>query len=126
MATAFANVSVASDEQFEGDAPGTPPRALSAPPLKVKWGFDYGLPIGFTAGATGRFVDDFPVRWGPFIGSVDSYSVLDLRRGNILPGLPSFHADVTAKNVLDNDHREFVGAPALGRMIIARLTVDLP
>ena len=34
--------------------------------------------------------------------------------------------NVTAKNVLGTEHREFVGAPALGRMVVARLTYELP
>jgi hypothetical protein len=33
---------------------------------------------------------------------------------------------VTAKNVLGHKHREFVGAPALGRLVIARRTYELP
>jgi len=125
-ATAFANVSMASDDKFHGDEPGGLQAALGAPTFKAKWGFDYGLPNGFSAGATARYVDDFPVRWGPFVGQVDSYAVLDVRVGNALPGLPASHVDLLAKNVLDNDHREFVGAPALGRRIMARFVFELP
>ena len=33
---------------------------------------------------------------------------------------------VTAKNVLGHEHREFVGAPALGCMVTARLTYEHP
>jgi len=127
VTTTFANLSVASDDQFgEDDAEDGLQAALSAPAFKGKGGFDHGLPVGFSAGATVRYVDDFPVRWGPFIGSVDSYTVLDLRVGNTLPGLPGFRIDVAAKNVLDNDPREFVGAPALGRRLVTRLVFELP
>lgn len=124
-AVAFTNVSVTTDDAFNDDGPGSLQAALSAPAFEVNGGFDYGLP-GFSAGATARYVDDFPVRWGPFLGTVDSYALLDLRIGNALPGLPRVRVDLAAKNVLDNDHREFVGAPALGRRLLTRLVFDLP
>ncbi|MEF8815948.1 MAG: hypothetical protein V5A58_04105 [Salinibacter sp.] len=42
------------------------------------------------------------------------------------PALSGLSVGVTAQNVLGIDHREFVGAPALGRIVIARLTYRLP
>jgi len=33
--------------------------------------------------------------------------------------------DVTAENVFNNEHREFVGAPQIGRLILGRVTYEL-
>lgn len=129
--TIFANTSVVSDDFFALDGPDRPgpPRrtgvALNAPSFKVKGGVDYGLPQGLSVGATVHHVDDFPVQSGPYTGTVDAYTLLDLRVGASIPAVPGLSVNVTAKNVLDTDHREFVGAPALGRTIIGRLTYEL-
>ncbi|MCS4048996.1 hypothetical protein GGP87_000781 [Salinibacter ruber] len=71
-------------------------------------------------------VDDFPVRFGPYTGTVDAYTLLDVRLRSSLPAVPGGSVNVTAQNVLGNAHREFVGSPALGRMVVARLTYELP
>ena len=34
---------------------------------------------------------------------------------------PGMSIDVTVQNLLDNEHREFIGAPLLGRLALARL-----
>ena len=122
--TVFATTSVVSDDSFEGD--GRRDIALNAPAFKVKGGVGYGLPRGMTLGATAHHVDGFPVRFGPYAGTVDAYTLLDVRLRSSLPSVPGLSVNVTAQNVLGTDHREFVGAPALGRMISARLTYELP
>lgn len=124
-ASVFANVSLVTDDRFDGDASGSTV-ALNAPSSSVKGGIDYGLPAGVSVGATAQFVDAFPVRWGPYIGAVDAYTRLDLRAGYQVPAVPGLRVDVAAKNVLGAEHREFVGAPEIGRMVIARLTYELP
>ena len=120
----FANVSLVSDDRFGGDASG-PTVALNAPSSSVKGGVDYGLPAGFSVGATAQYVDGFPVRWGPYIGGVDTYTRLDLRAGSRVPAVPGLRIDVSAKNVFGTEHRAFVGAPEIGRVVIARLTYEL-
>ena len=129
---AFANVSVVSDDFFDNeelDEENTSlSLALNAPSFKTKGGFDYRLAgTGFSFGATGNYVDGFPVETGPYVGEVDSYFLLDARLGyefaNSIPGLS---ANLTAKNLLNNEHREFVGAPELGVMLMGRLTYELP
>ncbi|PSQ83642.1 MAG: hypothetical protein BRD30_12695 [Bacteroidetes bacterium QH_2_63_10] len=121
--TAFANVSYASDDSFTSADPDV---ALSSPSFKLRGGVDYGLPAGFSVGATAHYVDAFPVRAGPYVGTVDSYTLLDVRLRSTVPSVPGLSANVTAKNVLGNEHREFVGAPALDRMLTVRLTYELP
>lgn len=122
--TLFGTTSVVSDDSFAGAGAGD--IALNAPAFKASGGVDYGFPRGITFGATAHYVDDFPVRFGPYEGTVDAYALLDVRLRSTIPSVPGLSVNVTAKNVLGNDHREFVGAPALGRMVIARLTYDLP
>ena len=121
--TTFASASYVSDDYFASTGPDV---ALNAPSLKLRGGVDYGLPAGLSAGATVHYVDAFPVRTGPYVGTVDSYALLDVRLRSAVPSVPGLSANVTAKNVLGNEHREFVGAPALSRMLIARLTYEFP
>ena len=127
----FGNTSVVSDDSFTGDRSFASDRteeiALNAPAFKVKGGLDYRLPrLDASIGATAHYVDDFPVRFGPYLGTVGSYALLDARAQVAVPSVPGLEVNLTAKNVLGNDHREFVGAPALGRMVVARLTYELP
>lgn len=122
--TIFGNTSVVSEDSFEGDAVGN--IALNAPAFKAKGGVDYGLPAGFSVGATIHHVDGFPVRSGPYVGDVAAYTLLDVRAAYNIPAVPGLRLTLTGKNVLDNRHREFVGAPSLGRMLIGRLTYTLP
>lgn len=129
-ATVFGNVSFVSDNFFsneELDESDTSLNlALNAPAFKVKGGFEYGLPAGFSVGATAEYVDSFPVRSGPYVGTVKSYTLLDLRTTYDIPAVSGLSLSVTAKNALDNKHRQFVGAPPMGRMIMGRLTYELP
>ena len=128
--TAFGNVSYVSDDFFDNEeldeTDTSLSLALNAPAFKTKGGFDYGLPAGFSVGATVHYVDGFPVRSGPYVGDVQSYTLLDVRAAYNVPAVPGLSLTVTGKNVLDNRHREFVGAPPLGRMLMGRLTYELP
>ena len=126
----FANTSIVSDDFFDNEELDEDNTALSvalnAPSFKAKGGFDYRAENGFSFGATGHYVEGFPVETGPYVGSVDSYFLLDLRAGYKMPSVPGLRLDLTAKNVLNNEHREFVGAPELGATIFARATYTLP
>lgn len=127
----FGNVSVVSDDFFDNeelDEANTDLNvALNAPTFKARGGFDYRFDdAGVTVGATGHYVDGFPVRSGPYVGEVEPYFLLDLRAGYSVPFTAGLRFDVTAKNVLDNEHREFVGGPELGLMLMGRLTYELP
>jgi len=74
-------------------------------------------------GASGEYVDGFPVQSGPYIGDVDSYMLVDASVGYALDNGLRF--DVSAENVFNNEHREFVGAPQIGRLILGRVTYEL-
>jgi iron complex outermembrane receptor protein len=128
--TAFGNVSYVSDDFFDNqeldEADESLSLALNAPAFKTKGGVDYGLPAGFSVGATVHYVDGFPVRSGPYVGDVEAYTLLDVRAAYNVPVVPGLRLTLTGKNVLDDRHREFVGAPPLGRMLMGRLTYELP
>ncbi len=136
----FGNISIVSDDFFNNkdldEANTSLALALNAPKFKAKGGFSYDQPKGIAFGASGRYVQGFPVFSGPYIGGrpapfnddpvtlpgVDDFFLLDVNIGydlyNIAPGL---RVDVSVQNLLDNKHREFVGAPKIGRMAMARL-----
>ena len=129
---AFANVSVVSDDFFDNeelDEENTSlSLALNAPSFKAKGGFDYRFSgVGLSFGASGNYVDGFPVETGPYVGEVESYFLLDAHVGyEFADSIPGLSANLTAKNLLNNEHREFVGAPELGLMLMGRLTYTLP
>ena len=67
-----------------------------------------------------RWVDGFDMD-SPFIGkTVESFMVVDLNIG--WKFAYSTTLNLTIQNILDNEHNEFVGAPKIGRLAIARLT----
>lgn len=121
----FGNVSFISDDFFDNEeldeAGSNLSLALNSPTFKGKFGGSYSVPNSFSVNASGRYVKGFPVASGPYLGDVESYFLLDIGAGydfaNTLSGL---RLDVTVTNVLDDMHYEFVGAPQIGRMALAR------
>ncbi|WP_179862230.1 TonB-dependent receptor [Longibacter salinarum] len=97
--------------------------ALNAPSFKMKSGANFSFNSGWAFGVAGEYVDGFPVQSGPYNGNVDSYFLVDLSAGYAFGNGLRF--DVTADNVLNNEHREFVGAPQIGRLILGRVTYEL-
>ncbi|MCH6574015.1 MAG: TonB-dependent receptor [Bacteroidetes bacterium] len=99
--------------------------ALNAPKNK------YAVKVGYTDAEKGldvdlrlRFVGSFPVISAVFEGTVESYSLLDLNLGYDIPlaGPGRTRLTVSAQNILDEKHREFVLAPEMGRLVVARIT----
>ncbi|MEE8575620.1 MAG: TonB-dependent receptor [candidate division Zixibacteria bacterium] len=78
---------------------------------------------GLTTQSRLRFVDAFDMD-SPFFGtSVESYTVVDLNVAlNVAPGTA---LSITVQNMFDNRHVEFIGAPEIGRLTIARITYSL-
>ncbi|HMB93016.1 MAG TPA: TonB-dependent receptor, partial [Rhodothermales bacterium] len=122
----FGNISWVSDDFFDNEeldeAGSSLSLALNAPTFKGKFGGSYSVPGSFSVNASGRYVEGFPVASGPYLGEVDSYFLLDLGAGyDFARYAPGLRLDVTVTNVLDEMHYEFVGAPQIGRMAMARL-----
>jgi iron complex outermembrane receptor protein len=123
----FGNVSVVSDDFFDNteleETNTSLSLALNAPKFKTKFGARYDGASGFSANVAARYTDSFPVQSGPYVGTVDSYFLLDLGVGYAFSGqMQGLRLDLGVNNVFDDKHHEFIGAPKLGRMAIARAT----
>jgi iron complex outermembrane receptor protein len=79
---------------------------------------------GFSADCRLRSAAAFPVLSGVYAGEVNSYTLVDLRMGIRISAAPRASLAVAAENLLDHRHREFVGSPAIGRQILARLGIE--
>ena len=113
------------DFNDDGDCPGSDDLALNAPSHKGSLGFAFtDRARGFLFDARWRFSDGFEMRSGVFAGTVDAYHVLDVTAGYQLPFQPNARLEMTVYNALDNRHREFVGAPELGRLALVRVRYD--
>jgi iron complex outermembrane receptor protein len=129
----FGSISYVSDDFFDNtelrEDDANLAVALNAPTLKASGGFDYLFPFGFSLRAAGRYVEEFPVITGPFVGTVRDYLVLDAGIGfDFGRQISGLRLDATAQNLLtfvEGEpallHREFVGAPKIGRLVMARL-----
>ena len=97
--------------------------ALNAPNNKASLGVRYGSDeSGFAAEVRGRVVAGFPMQSGSYVGQVDGYTVADaglsyrFRTRRLIVSL-------SAQNVLDELHREFLGAPLMGRLVLVQTQV---
>ena len=126
----FGNVSIISDDFFDNEELDEEnidlSLALNAPTLKLKFGGNYQLASGLSLQASARYTEGFPVLSGPYVGDVDNYFLVDFGAGyNFDQSVPGLRVDFSVQNLLDNEHRQFVGAPTLGRMGILRLTYTI-
>ena len=102
--------------------------ALNAPTFKAGLGAEYQFPFGLSLRASGRAVNDFRVISGPFDGIVEDYLVFDAGLGyDFGRQITGLRVDLTAQNLLTfvngelvSTHREFVGAPQIGRIVMIR------
>ena len=96
--------------------------ALNAPARKGTVSAAYRDPIrGLTGEVRLRSAASFPVLSGVYAGEVESYDLLDIGVGVRLSRTPNATLAVTAENILDRRHQEFLGAPRIGRLILARI-----
>jgi len=110
------------DDSFFKSVDGIADIALNAPSTKIKMGGSYvfkerGLRLGGQLRYSGSFRQDS----GVYVGDVDSYAVLDLNIGYKLPVERDLRLTLDVANALDNSHREFAGAPEIGRMSFLQL-----
>ncbi len=127
----FANASLVSDDFFDDnelEEPGTGLNvALNATGLKWKAGFSYSVPKGISLNSSIRFTKGFPVLSGPYVGNVEDYFLWDLGAGYDFGKFArDLRLDVMVQNLLNDEHREFIGAPRIGRLALARLSYSLP
>jgi len=113
------------DFNGDGDCTGAVDISLNAPQNKGSLGIRWSDRVtGLTLEGRGRYVDEFVMNSGVYIGTVESYAVFDANIGYQLPFAPSATVTLTATNVFDNMHQEFVGSPEIGRLLLARLTYE--
>jgi iron complex outermembrane receptor protein len=100
--------------------------SLNAPKRKGSLGVRYrDAAHDFTAEVQGRFIEGFPMNTGVFIGRVPGYGLVDANVEVAIPWIAGTSLSLTAYNVFDKEHREFVGAPELGRLLLARVTYQI-
>jgi iron complex outermembrane receptor protein len=98
---------------------------FNAPRTRAGFGITYRNPgSGLGAELRGRSVSSFPVESGVYSGRVESYTVLDASVSQQLPWLRSITLTLSVDNLLDQRHREFVGAPVLGRLLLGRVKAE--
>jgi iron complex outermembrane receptor protein len=99
--------------------------SLNAPTRKAKFGADYQQDR-WAVGLHGRYNGGFWANSGIYQGPVSSYLVLDLTtQWNADTLYPGLRVDLSAKNLLNNRHREFFAAPVMGRFATLRVTLSL-
>jgi outer membrane receptor for ferrienterochelin and colicins len=98
--------------------------ALNAPRSKASLGaLVTELRSGTTLDLRARWVGAFPVRAGVYTGTVQRYAVADLDLGLPVPGRREVTLSLAVTNLFGNRHRELVGAPLLGRLLVGRVRV---
>jgi len=94
--------------------------SLNAPSFKFRVGGQYEHRSGFNVSVAGRYAQGFPVNSGPYNGFVPDYFTLDVGLGYQINS--ALNVDLGINNATDSNHREYVGAPKLGRTANVRLT----
>ncbi len=118
-----------SEECFDFDSDGSCTSAndiaLNAPSDKGSLGLRFDDErSGVTVEGKARFTASFPVNSGVYIGEIESYAVFDANINYQLPFYPGASFGITASNLFNNMHREFIGAPEIGRLVLTRLQFE--
>ena len=97
--------------------------SLNLPKTKSSFSIRYeAADPGYSAEARMRRQRGFYANAGVFAGDVEGYTVLDAQVRFPVPGLARASATLTGANLLDDRHQEFIGAPEIGRLVVASLT----
>ncbi len=93
--------------------------ALNAPKHKMGLSVHYRNPEnGFDVQLRGRYVDGFPLIAGVYKGYIQTYTLFDLNLGYQVN--EKTRITLTINNLFDKRHREMIGAPELGRLVLLR------
>jgi len=111
-----------SDNYFR-NVDGIADISLNAPRYKAGFQAFYDSAEGDLGGSIrARYVDGFRVRSDVYVGSVESYFVVDASLYYTVPFSKDTMVNLTIQNLTDNRHREFVFVPEIGRLAMLRLT----
>ena len=80
---------------------------------------------GYSAYARIRHAGAFPMNSGAYVGPVAAYTIADAGGAYRIPHRPDLLLTISADNVFNAVHREFVGAPEVGRLVIVQLAYTL-
>ncbi len=114
-------VSVISKNFFE-NLDGVGGLALNSPEHRGTFTLRYRDVGGsFHAEARSRWMSGFRMSSGVYAGDVLPYTLFDLNAGAALPWFPGTALTLSVLNLLDRKHREFVGAPDIGRLVVGKI-----
>ncbi|MDT8342145.1 MAG: TonB-dependent receptor [Longimicrobiales bacterium] len=121
--------SYVSEECFDfdgdGECQGARDIALNAPQNKGSVGFRWSdVTRGVTFDGRARFTQGFAMNSGVFIGDVDGFTSVDANAMYRLPWAPGASVGLTVTNLFDDAHQEFIGAPQVGRLLLARIQYE--
>lgn len=95
--------------------------SLNAPKNKGSLALRYAnAGIGFRAEGRYRYTEGFRMKSGVYEGEIPSYGLVDLTLGYRIAGLNGLDITLTAQNLLNKVHQEFMGAPSVGRNLLVR------
>ena len=115
-----------SDNFFERSGSDPDDISLNAPRHRFGGAVRYqNDSAGFEGQVRIRHVDSFPVISGLGRERLPSFSVVDVSASYRLPMLRQLQAAVSIQNAFDNRHREFLGTPEIGRLVLLRLQYEL-
>jgi outer membrane receptor for ferrienterochelin and colicins len=99
--------------------------ALNAPRNKGSLGVRWEDPqVGLTLEGQTRFTEGFPMNSGVYTGAVDGYKLLDVNAAYRLRAIPGATVSLTASNLFDKRHQQFIGSPELGRLLLLRMLYE--
>jgi len=128
------------DKNFIPNLDGVADLSLNAPKFKYTLDAEYrSAEYGLSVDARLRHVDGFRVNSGVYVGDVPGYSTIDLNIDYRVPFVDGLSATLTMQNLLtfveqpqqgsdatsyeiEEGHVEFVGTPAIGRLVLGRLS----
>ena len=79
---------------------------------------------GFNGSLRFRAQNAYPFDSGPWVGDLEAVTTLDANLGFRVPGYEDLWFQVDVSNVFDDAYQSIVGAPAIGRVVLARLRWD--
>ncbi len=79
---------------------------------------------GLNGGLRFRAQNGYPFNSGPWVGDLEAVTTLDANFGFRIPGYEDLWFQVDVSNVFDKAYQSMVGAPAIGRVVLARMRWD--
>ncbi len=76
---------------------------------------------GLNGGLRFRAQNGYPFNSGPWVGDLEAVTTLDANLGFRVPGYEDLWFQVDVSNVFDDAYQSMAGAPAIGRVVLARL-----